>query len=141
MVIDSGMGLESIGELIAKKNISTMQLVVHIETANGKLVPINVLTDTGWSHNILDQKVARRAGLSGFSCKYRVTGHGGHTTEHQAEYGEMTLVNPKNPQGKHKIRFYSYNNPCGEFFPTDWNKMKKGWPHLKNLDLPEPVME
>ena len=141
IVVESGLGLESMGELIAKKSISTLQLVAHIETADGKLVLINVLPDTGSSHNILDRKAAKRAGLTGFSCRYRVTGHGGHTTEHEAECGEMTLVNPKCQQEKHHVRFYSYENPCGEFFPTDWQKMKKGWAHLKGLDILEPVPE
>ena len=90
-----GYGLENIGELIARKNISTMQLVANIEGKNGRLIPVNILPDTGASHNILDRKVAERAGLGGFQCKYRVTAHGGHVTEHEALCGELTLVNPK----------------------------------------------
>ena len=134
-----GYGLENIGELIARRNVSTMQLVAHIEGANGKFIPVNILPDTGASHNILDKAAADRAGLTGFQCKYRVTAHGGHVTEHEAVCGEMTLVNPRQPGEKHKVRFYSYANPCGPFFPTDWSKMKGGWPHLKSLDIPAPV--
>ena len=128
----AGLGLESIGEIIAKKKVSTMQLVAHIEAVDGKLVPINVLLDTGSSHNIIDRKAARRAGLTGFACKYRVTGHGGHTTEHEAECGEMTLVNPQQPQEKHKVRFYAYENPCGKFFPTNW-QTKRGVAPLERV--------
>ena len=134
-----GYGLENIGELIARKNASTLQLVANIEAANGRLIPVNILPDTGASHNILDKKAADRAGLTGFQCKYRVTAHGGHVTEHDAICGELTLVNPKQPGERHKIRFYAYENPCGPFFPTDWSKLKGGWPHLKQLDIPAPV--
>ena len=134
-----GYGLENIGELIARKNVSTLQLVAHIEAADGRQIPVNILPDTGASHNILDKKAAERAGLTGFACKYRVTAHGGHVTEHEAICGELTLINPKQPSERHKIRFYAYENPCGPFFPTDWSKLKGGWPHLKHLDLPAPV--
>ena len=139
--VEGGYGLENIGELIARKNVSTLQLVANIEAANGRLIPVNILPDTGASHNILDKKAADRAGLTGFQCKYRVTAHGGHVTEHEATCGELTLVNPKQPGERHKIRFYAYENPCGPFFPTDWGKLKGGWPHLKHLDLPSPVPE
>ena len=135
----SGYGFENIGELIARKNVSTMQIVANLETADGRYIPINILPDTGSSHNILDKRVAEKAGLTGFHCKYRVTGHGGHTTEHEAICGEATLTNPRQPQTKEKVRFYAYDNPCGPFFPEDWGKMKQGWTHLKNLDIPSPV--
>ena len=132
-------GLENVGELIARKNVSTLQLVAHLEGANGQMIPINILPDTGSSHNILDKKVADKAGLTGINCKYRVTGHRGHVTEHDAVCGEVMLSNPRNPQEKHRVRYYAYENPCGPFFPEDWSKMKQGWPHLKNLDIPSPV--
>ena len=138
---EEGYGLENIGELIARKNVSTLQLVANIEGPDGRLVPVNILPDTGSSHNILDRKAAERAGLTGFQCKYRVTAHGGRVSEHDAICGEMTLSNPKQPTEKHKVRFYAYDNPCGQFFPVDWSKMKGGWPHLKNLDIPPPVAD
>ena len=134
-----GLGFENLGELISKKDISTFQMMAHIVAADGKLIPVNILPDTGSTHNILERKAAVRAGLTGFECKYRVTGHGGHVTEHQAICGELTLVNPKVPENRAKIKFYSYANPCGEFFPEDWSKLKGGWPHLKGLDIPGPV--
>ena len=134
-----GYGFESLGEQIARKNVSTLQLVANIEASDGRLIPVNILPDTGSSHNILDKKVATQAGLTGFQCKYRVTAHGGHTTEHDAICGEMVLSNPKRPEEKHKVRFYAYENPCGPFFPVDWGKMKGGWPHLRSLDIPSPV--
>ena len=137
--LKEGYGLENIGELIARRNVSTMQMVAYIEGRNGKLIPVNVLPDTGSCHNILDKKAADRAGLTGIRCKYRVTAHGGHVTEHDAVCGELTLVNYKQPGEKHTIRYYSYENRCGPFFPTDWNKMKGGWPHLKPLDIPAPI--
>ena len=136
---DEGYGLENIGKLIARKNVSTLQLVANIEAANGHLVPVNILPDTGASHNILDKKAAEQAGLTGFQCKYWVTAHGGHVTEHEAMCGELTLINPKQLGEHHKISFYAYKNPCGPFFPTDWSKLKGGWPHLKHLDLPALV--
>ena len=136
---DGGCGLENMGEIIACKNVSTLQLVANLEAADGRLLPINVLPDTGSTHNILDKKVADKVGLTGFHCKYRVMGHGGHVTEHDAICGEMTLSNPRQPNEKHTLRFYAYDNPCGSFFPEDWGKMKQGWPHLKGLDIPSPV--
>ena len=135
----SGLGLENLGELISKRNVSTLQLVANIEGADGRMVPVNILPDTGSTHNILEKKAAIRAGLSGFDCTYRVTGHGGHVTEHQAICGEMTLVNPKDPAHRVRLKFYSYDNPCGNLFPENWNKLKAGWPHLKGLDIPAPV--
>ena len=135
----TGSGFENIGELIARKNVSTLQLVANIEGSDGRLIPINILPDTGSSHNILDKRMADKAGITGFKCKYRVTGHGGHVTEHEAICGEVTLVNPRVTTEKHKVRFYGYDNPCGPFFPEDWGKMKNGWPHLKGLDIPSPV--
>ena len=137
----TGMGFENIGELIARKNVSTLQLVANLETADGRLVPINILPDTGSSHNILDKKVAVKAGMTGFQCKYRVTAHGGHVTEHEAICGEVVLTNPKRPEEKHRVRVYAYENPCGPFFPVDWGKMKGSWPHLKGLDIPSPAAD
>ena len=136
-----GLGFENLGELIASRDVSTMQLVANIEGADGRMVPVNILPDTGSTHNIIERKAARRAGLTGFECTYRVTGHGGHVTEHSAICGQMTLVNPKIPSNKAKVKFYSYDNPCGDLFPVDWQKLKAGWPHLKGLDIPPPVAE
>ena len=138
---ETGYGLENVGELIARKNVSTLQLVANIETTDGKLIPVNILPDTGSSHNIMDKKLATRAGLTGFQCKYRVTAHGGHITEHDAICGEVTLCNVKRPEEKHKVHFYAYDNPCGPFFPVDWGKLKGGWPHLKGLDLLSPAKD
>ena len=45
--IETGYGFENIGELIARKNVSTMQLVANLETSDGWLLPINILPDTG----------------------------------------------------------------------------------------------
>ena len=96
--LEEGYGFENIGELIARKNVSTLQLVANIEGADGKMTQINILPDTGSSHNILDGKVAAKIGLTGFRCKYRVTAHGGHITEHEATCGEVVLSNPRHPR-------------------------------------------
>ena len=137
--VAEGLGFENLGELICNREISTLQLVANIEGADGRVVPANILPDTGSTHNILERKATRRAGLTGFECKYRVMGHGGHVTEHQAICGELTLVNPRNPSSRVKAKFYSYDNPCGGLQPVDWHQLKSGWPHLKGLDLPSPV--
>ena len=39
--------------------------------------------------------------------------------EHQATCGEMTLVNPMIPSSKVKLKYYSYENLCGDFYPED----------------------
>ena len=134
--IVEGLGSENLGEVSTKKQVSTMQLVANIQTADGRMVPVNVLPDTGSTHNILERKAANQAGLTGFDCKYIVTGHGGHVMEHQAICWELTLVNPKSASANVKIKFYSYENPCGDLFPEDWSKLKNWWPHLKGLDIP-----
>ena len=68
------MGFENLGEIITKRDISMMQLVASIQGADGRLIPVNVLPDTGASHNVVERKAAIRAGLTGLDCKYR--GHG-----------------------------------------------------------------
>ena len=90
-----GMGLEGIGEVIAKKSISTMQLVAHIEAVNGQLIPINALTDTGSSHNIIDRESSPESWLNGISVQ--IPGHG----TRRAHYGARCRVwgtNPGQPQ-------------------------------------------
>ena len=139
--VQEGYGFENVGELIARKNVSTLQLVANVEATDGRLMPVNILPDTGSSHNIMDKKAAARAGVTGFRCKYRVTAHGGHVTEHEAICAEVTLCNPKHPEEKHQIKVYAYDNPCGPFFPVDWGKLKGNWPHLKGLDIPSPVKD
>ena len=134
-----GLGLEHLGALVANRKVSTLQMVASIEGKDGSLIPINILPDTGSTHNILDLKAAQRAGLVGSKCFYRVTGHGGKVTQHQAIRGEMVLVNPKDVTCKVRVGFYAYENPCGLLYPENWRKLKAGWPHLKALDIPEPV--
>ena len=138
MVEHVGLGLENLAALATKRAVSTMQMVANIEGAGGRMVPVNILPDTGSTHNILDRAAAQRAGLTGAECKYKVTGHGGHVTEHQAICGELTLVHPKEPGSRVRVKFYAYDNPCGNLFPENWNKLKRGWPHLKALDIPPP---
>ena len=47
------------------------------------------------------------------------------------------------PDGKNKYpaKFFAYENPCRGMQPEDWSRLKKGWPHLKKLDIPPPVQE
>ena len=113
-----GYGFENMGELIARKNISTLQLVANIETTDGRYIPVNILPDTGSSHNILDKKVAVQAGLAGFQCKYWVTAHGGHVTEHEAICGEMMLTNPKRLKRSTKSCFMGMTTPVA--LSTRW---------------------
>ena len=37
------------------------------------------------------------------------------------------------------MKFFAYENPCGGMKPEDWSRLKRGLPHLKKLDIPQPV--
>ena len=96
------------------------------------------MPDTGSTHNIMDIEALKRMGLEGTPCRYNVTGHGGHTSTHEAVCAEVVLCSP---DGKDTFptKVFACQNPCGGMYPEDWSRLKQGWPHLRELDIPPPV--
>ncbi len=113
-------------------------MVLHVLDGEGRVTQINAMPDTGSTHNILEREVLERLGILGTTCKYTVTGHGGHTTTHQAVCATVTVCSPGGKE-LFQIKFFAYHNPCGGMMPEDWSRIKKGWTHLKRLDIPPPV--
>ena len=50
----------------------------------------------------------------------------------------ITLCSPDG-KDRYSVKFFAYENPCGGMKPEDWSRLKRGWPHLKKLDIPQPV--
>ena len=129
---------EALGDSITKKRVAPMQMVLHALDKDGKVVSLNAMSDTGSTHNIIEMAALERMGLSGTRCKYTVTGHGGHTTTHDAICPTLVLCSPDG-KSRFPTKFFAYENPCRNMQPEDWSKLKRGWTHLRKLDIPPPA--
>ena len=129
---------EVLGDTVTKKRITPLQMVLHVIDKKGQVVRINAMPDTGSTHNILELSALERLGLEGTPCRYTVTGHGGHTTTHEAVCVTVEMCSPDGTN-KYPTKFFAYKNPCGGMQPEDWSRLKRGWGHLKKLDIPAPV--
>ena len=138
-VEDVDFNFGALGECVTKRQITPMQTVLHIIDGEGQMVKVNAMPDTGSTHNILEMSALKRMGLKGTPCKYTVTGHGGHTTTHEAICANVTLCSPDG-KNQYSTKFFAYENPCRGMEPEDWNRLKRGWSHLKKLDIPPPVL-
>ena len=130
--------LEALGNTVTTKRVTPLQMVLHILNSEGQMVQLNAMPDTGSTHNILEWEALERMGLHGVPCKYTVTGHGGHTTTHEAVCVEVTMCGVDG-KSRFPTKFFAYRNPCGRMQPEDWSRLKRGWTHLKKLDIPAPV--
>ena len=137
-VEEADFNFEALGENVTKKRITPLQMVLHMLDEKGNVVKVNATPDTGSTHNIMEMSALQRMGLKGTQCRYTVTGHGGHTTTHEAVCAKVTLCSPDG-KNKYSTKFFAYENPCGGMMPEDWGRLKRGWPHLKKLDIPTPV--
>ena len=131
---------EALGEAVTNKRVTPMQMVLHVLDHEGRIVKINALPDTGSTHNVVELEALKRLGLKGTKCQYTVTGHGGHTSTHKAVCATIALCSP-DWKNQYQAKFFAYENPCGGMQPEDWSCLKKGWKHLKKLDIPPPVQE
>ena len=129
---------EALGDLVTKKRVTPVQMVLHALDKGGKVIKMNAMPDTGSTHNIMDIEALKRMGLEGTPCRYTVTGHGGHTTTHEAVCAEVVLCSPDR-KDTFPTKVFAYQNPCGGMYPEDWSRLKRGWPHLRKLDIPPPV--
>ena len=108
--ISGEFSYEALGDTITKKRVTPLQMVLHVLDKEGNQVQLNAMPDTGSTHNIIEMEALKRMGLEGTPCKYTVTGHGGHTTTHEAVCAEVVLCAP---DGRNTIRtkFFAYSNP------------------------------
>ena len=133
-------GFEALGEAVTKKRVTPLQMVLHVLDQDKQMIKLNAMADTGSTHNIMEMEALQRMGLEGTPCKYTVTGHGGHTTTHEAVCAEVVMCSPDG-RNQFKTKFFAYKNPCGKMLPEDWSGLKRGWTHLRKLDIPPPVAE
>ena len=135
---EEDVNFEALGEIVTQRRVTPLQTVLHILDQEGQMVTVNAMPDTGSTHNIIEMETLKKLGLKGTRCKYTVTGHGGHTSTHEAVCATVTLCSPDG-KNKYPVKFFAYENPCGGMVPDDWSRLKRGWPHLKKLDIPPPV--
>ena len=128
------------GDTVTMKRVTPLQMVLQVLDGEGQVVRLNAMPDTGSTHNIIEWEALERMGLTGTPCKYTVTGHGGHTTTHDAVCVEIIMCGTDG-RSCFSTKFFADHNPCGKMQPEDWSRLKRGRPHLKKLDIPAPVAE
>ena len=131
---------EALGETVTNKRVTPLQMVLNVLNHEGKMVRINAMPDTGSTHNIMELGALKGLGLEGTRCKYTVTGHGGHTSTHEAVCTTLILCSPDG-KNQYPVKFFAYENPCGGMQPADWSRLKRSWPHLRKLDIPPPASD
>ena len=98
---------EALGDTVTRKRATPLQMVLHVLDGNGQVVKVNAMPDTGSTHNILELEALERLGLTGHQCEYTVTGHGGHTTTHEAVCATVTVCSPDGKE-RYPIKFFAY---------------------------------
>ena len=139
-LVQDDFNFEALGETVTNKRVTPLQMVLNVLNHDGKVVKINAMPDTGSTHNIMELGALKELGLEGTKCKYTVTGHGGHTSTHEAVCATLMLCSPDG-KNQYPAKFFAYENPCGGMQPTDWSRLKRSWPHLRKLDIPPPASD
>ena len=124
-----------------KSNVSLTTFVAFIKNPiSGQTAKVNALADGGADHSVLSARAARLLGLweAGGGSDYHVKGHGGSRGCYKAQKFKVGLLGG-NGKELREIKVSSYENPCGDLQIEDWDSLKSGWDHLKDLPLPKPV--
>ena len=125
----------------AKSSTSLTTFVCQVRNPNtGQVEELNALADGGADHSVLSARAGKVLGLwtKDGGHKYSVKGHGGSSAVYDARSFRIQLLDPSGDQVR-ELRVKSYKEPCGDLQAENWRELRKNWPHLRKLDLPEPV--
>ena len=126
---------EALGETVTRKRITPMQMVLHILDKDGKVMKVNAMPDTGSTHNILEIAALERMGLQGTPCKYTVTGHGGHTTSHEAVCVNVVMCSPDG-RNQYPVKFFAYKKPLWRDAGGGLEPLEEGVAAFKKIGHP-----
>ena len=122
-------------------NVSLTTFVAKIRNpSSGDEMFVNALADGGADHSVLSARAARSLGLweEGKGSDYFIRGHGGRRGCYTAQKFSIDILGSADELLR-KVRVSSYEDPCGDLKIERWDRLKREWPHLKSLPLPEPV--
>ena len=100
-------------------------------------VKCNALQDSGATCSIISTALMRALGLSGTKTNTRISGLGDKTMAPAVEVG-VTL---RDVDGKksYDVKLKALPNPCGNMKPINWNEVKHRFPHMADIQFPQPA--
>ena len=117
----------------------TVLTVILKNPTNNKEVKVNLLADTGANACSIDTHLARELGLHGPKEPYHVQVGGGRINSYSSFAASVLVRGVQENAEEYEVTFQTYKQPCGKLETINWKEKKQSWPHLAELDLPEPA--
>ena len=119
--------------------VGLQQVLANVQNPTTKEhMTVKALVDTGSNHTAISKRLADKLGVDGVTAPYKVITFGGEVFQQPSRLVRVTIRSP-NGQIERTLMVRSVSNLCGDLRVWAWNDLKRGWPHMKNLDFPEPV--
>ena len=119
--------------------VGLQQVLVNVQNPQTKAhITVNGLIDTGSNHTAISQRLASKLGVDGITSPYRVVTFGGEVFHQQSKLVRVTL---RSTDGfiERTVMVRSVTQLCGDLRVWAWNDLKHPWPHLREVQFPDPV--
>ena len=119
--------------------VSLQQILVNVQNPETKAhLTVNGLIDTGSNHTAISLRLASKLGVDGVTSPYRVVTFGGEVFHQQSKLVRITL---RSTDGRieRTVMVRSVAQLCGDLRVWAWNDLKQPWPHLRDVQFPDPV--
>ena len=145
VVLDSGRQKEDRALTLEQGRLSPALISLRFVTVvvrnpkNQKWTKVAGLLDDGSNVSLISEELRLKLGLTGETKPVTIGSLGGKTVEHESCHVNV-MIEHVNQQIKLKAHLKSLPNPVGNLVMTDWNQLKKHWPHMASIpfnQLPE----
>ncbi len=139
--VDFGL-LEASGAAPYRKAVSLRTIPLLLRNhENGKSLYVNALLDDGsTSAGLLSVEAAEHLGLQGPTLWTTTEGVGGKVTSYRTFLSNIDIKGPNGGPFR-RLGVQIMRRPAGTYAPVDWSKLGGKFPHLKNLPLPQPMVD